>query len=365
MRGAHELAQRAAPFFELAGLPKTDPEAISSVHTRSVCRLWAGMGEVVELELACPPEHHREPVSIIAKCVKWKAEQAAGGLSIGDRRKRDSYVNEANFYKNGHAQRLHAAGCKLPRALTSEHRPDGITIVMTKLQGRPAAGLNENESRAVLSWLARMHAEYWGARADAAVCASTSGGLQEQGCYWHLDTRPDEHAAMPRHGWEGRLRLAARAVDLRLKEDRMQTVCHGDAKESNIFFDEGSQAPELYDFQYSGKAPPTKDLAYFLTCGSSVDEDRTSSCITPLVRHYHTELSCQLRSRGDEPPSLDALGDSLDLAACDLGRWMSGWGWWGHDLQPWILRVLRRLDGGKALASEEHYVDAVRREFPA
>ena len=59
------------------------------------------------------------------------------------------------------------------------------------------------------------------------------------------------------------------------------------------------------------------------------------------------------------------LQDSLDLAACDLGRWMSGWGWWGHDLQPWIVRVLRRLDGGQALASEEHYVDAVRREFPA
>ena len=35
-------------------------------------------------------------------------------------------------------------------------------------------------------------------RANAAV----SRGLQEQGTYWYLDTRHDEHEAMPKHGWE-------------------------------------------------------------------------------------------------------------------------------------------------------------------
>ena len=43
---------------------------------------------------------------------------------------------------------------------------------------------------------------------------------------------------------------------------------------------------------------------------------------------------------------------------------MSGWGWWGHDLQASIERVLLRLDQGTTLASEEAYIQAVFREFP-
>jgi hypothetical protein len=74
----------------------------------------------------------------------------------------------------------------VPRALAVESRSDGITIVMTKLRGRSGGSMMAAETRAVLSWLARMHAEFWGARADVAV---REGGLQAQGCYWYLDTR--------------------------------------------------------------------------------------------------------------------------------------------------------------------------------
>ena len=33
----------------------------------------------------------------------------------------------------------------------------------------------------------------------------------------------------------------------------------------------------LYDFQYCGKAPPTKDLAYALTCASNAPEQEAVS----------------------------------------------------------------------------------------
>ena len=44
---------------------------------------------------------------------------------------------------------------------------------------------------------------------------------------------------------------------------------------------------------------------------------------------------------------------------------MSGWGWWGHDLEPRIRAVLDKLDGGADLGSEDAYRDAVARVYPA
>jgi len=78
-------------------------------------------------------------------------------------------------------------------------------------------------------------------------------------------------------------------------------------------------------------------------------------------------LSCVLlrtRTQGDAPPSRQELSDSVALGYADLGRWMSGWGWWGHDLRHKIEPLLDRLDGGTALASEGAYREAVEREFP-
>jgi len=268
------------------------------------------MGVVVELAVH---SDSTPPVSVIAKRVQWK-DASPDKMGIGDRRKRDSYVVEANFYGNGHAEKLWRVGCKVPRALLVRSRHDGITIVMSKLQGQPGE-LGEKQTRAVLAWLARMHAEFWGSRADAAV----RDGLAPQGSYWYLDTRPDELAAMSTRGLEGRLRLAARAIDERLKSDPLQTICHGDAKAANMLFDDVE--PLLCDFQYCGRAPPSKDLAYFLACGSNVCNALQQR---RLIEHYHAELSRELAARGDAPPELSTLADSLDLAVCDLGRWMAG-----------------------------------------
>lgn len=71
-------------------------------------------------------------------------------------------------------------------------------------------------------------------------------------CYWHLDTRREEHERMSSSGWIGRLKLAAPAIDARLKLDKMQTVCHGDAKGANILYAQrdGQVVPLVYDFQF-------------------------------------------------------------------------------------------------------------------
>lgn len=174
----------------------------------------------------------------------------------------------------------------------------------------------------------------------------------------YLDTRADEFASMPTEGWEGRLRLAAKAIDARLKADPCQSVVHGDPKDANFYFS-ADGTPQLYDFQYCGKACPAKDVAYCLCCGSSAWDEADA-----LARGYHRDLSAALASRGVAPPPVDEFLETLELAYADLGRWMSGWGWWGNDLEPRIRRLLDRLDGGAALASADVYGAAMEREFP-
>jgi len=348
---ARSLVERCLPRFKDAGL--SAPDGITDVKVRAIASLWAGMGSVYDLAVSSKNGIQH----VVAKRVQLPKRCD----SIGDQRKKDSYDVEAAFYQKGHAERLISAGCMVPFPLHVEHsRGEGVTICMTKVEGKPA---HPRGADAFVSWLARLHATYWGRRADEA-CSSDAGGLQLQGCYWHLDTRPDEHRKMPSSGWMGRLKLSARAIDLRLKADPLQSVCHGDAKGANILYasGEGGEAvPLVYDFQYCGKAAVTKDLAYFFNVEaqpSEAEEER-------LLRLYHSELTKLLGAQGDVPPELAALKTSLELALCDWRRFSEiGLGGWGDDARHRVQKVLDRLDGGRALPNEEAYIDAMQREYP-
>lgn len=175
------------------------------------------------------------------------------------------------------------------------------------------------------------------------------------GSYWYLDTRPDEHADMPQYGWQGRLKRAARAIDNRLKRDSMECIIHGDPKEANILWDHDGEVA-MCDFQYCGKGPPTRDVAYFL-CTSTYPEDEDE-----LLKLYYKELIKQLPD-GVNRPSFEQFMESYDLACSDCARFMSGWGFWGNDLSKRAIAVLNRLDNGTDLGSEDAYEEAMRREY--
>ena len=74
-----------------------------------------------------------------------------------------------------------------------------------------------------------------------------------------------------------------------------------------------------------------------------------------------------LAAQGDTPPSLDALKTAHELALCDWRRFSEiGLGGWGDGrANRRVQALLDRLDGGKALASEQAYIEAMEREFPA
>ena len=268
------------------------------ITLRNMCRLWAGMGYIYNISF--------NEYNIIVKRILPPSREAQ---SYGDRRKADSYEVEANFYEKV-ALDLIADGVIIPVPYFTERAGGQITICMSRLEGR-GGPYNDDETYAVLRWLAQFHAATWGSK-----YGHSEKGLQRIGSYWHLDTRPDEHDSMPRRGWEGRLKNAAKAIDERLKRDTTQCCIHGDAKDANMLFsgknDKCSVA--MYDFQYCGKAPPTVDLAYFFCVGVGTTDDNDE-----LLTYYHNELMRRLPTDVTKP-SLDDLQDSLALAFCDFQR---------------------------------------------
>jgi hypothetical protein len=345
---AARLARQCIPAMRRAGETIADDLEnnlkASDVKVKSMCRLWAGMGYIYDVSLL--GGRHR----LVIK--KVSPQPQASRRSIGDRRKADSYLVEANFYEK-FAGDLLDKGLAVPTPYHVERGAnDEVTICMSRLEGRSGYG-EEDETRSALRWLATLHAATWGDAADKAV----EKGLQPNGTYWYLDTRPDEHASMPMSGWQGRLKRAARAIDGRLKRDNMQCCVHGDAKDANMLWSKTSDGASvaMCDFQYIGKAPPTLDLAYFF-CVAAHDTNEE------LVEFYHSELIKRLEP-GIQPPTLKELKESLSLAFCDWARFMSGWGFWGSDLSSEVTAVLDRLDGGRDLGSEEAYEEAVRREY--
>ena len=284
----------------LASLASTQQgicEGPVDVSSLKRCDLWGGMGEILECHATFSS---LDTCSFVAKVISLPGVPA----TVSDRRKMEFNL-VAQFYERGHAKRL------------CVDRPPGdggrLTICMSKLREVPTRNLSDAQLRAVLTWLAKLHALYWGVQADEAL----TDGLQPQGCYWHLDTRLDElERWTDTEGFEGRLRRAARAIDKRLKADRHQTICHGDAKSKNMLFEEDGTA-SMYDFQYVGKASPGKDLAYCLIC---TRHELSPDCQATFLTHYLGELRPLLEARGDAAPSFDELQCCYFLSVCDLVR---------------------------------------------
>lgn len=311
-----------------------------NVTIKSLCRLWAGMGYIYQVTIKVPSvSSSKQQHQFIIKRVIPPPKKSR---SVGDERKATSYLIEANFYEKLAPTLINDEHADLaipvPYHVERDEDTDQVTICMSRLVGSPGYLGDGDRIHAVLTWLATLHAATWGSvTVDEYVRQKI---VQPIGSYWHLDTRPDEHGSMPRRGWEGRLKRAARAIDERLKRDEMQCCIHGDAKDANMLFNDSHAGVSMYDFQYCGKAPPSVDLAYFL-CVAVGDTD------IDHIKYYHQQLLQRLNeNERDHIPTLKELEDSVSLALCDFQRFLSGWGQWGSDISSVVIQVLDRLDGG-------------------
>ena len=180
--------------------------------------------------------------------------------------------------------------CIVPSCLAVNAGGDETVLVLTDLD---ALGFDVRKDSvelediyACLSWLASFHATFLN---------SDAYGLWECGTYWHLDTRPDELAALD----DVALREAAPLIDKKLREARYQTLVHGDAKLANFCFSSNSSTTSLspqsssqkvaaVDFQYIGRGCGMKDVAYFI--GSCLYEDDCEAMESQLLDYYFSVL---------------------------------------------------------------------------
>jgi len=358
---------------------------LEDVLVRRVCGLWGGMGAIYRFDIdvkkkkksdeknCCSPSSARRRYVIAVKHIPSPlGVPDLTSMSFGDCRKSKAYQVEANFYQNaadvlrrrcrnrsrGGSPSTTSSSDKLvefriPQLYYLERQNKSILMCLEWIDdGRTLSDENSlTNVKKTLRWLATFHAASWSSGSSSRRVGGTAAasrdslddddddligrcGLHEIGSYWHLETRHDEHADMPRHGWEGRLRTAARAVHDCLQRDPMQCLVHGDVKAENVLLCSSSSTDDdqkettgvtMCDYQYCGKGPPTKDLAYFFC--SSVDLSSSSSetqqeeellkwyyedCLLPALSAHHASASAAAKTNPPPPPpSFEHLKSSL------------------------------------------------------
>nr|MBX2849389.1 aminoglycoside phosphotransferase family protein [Acidiferrobacterales bacterium] len=268
-------------------------KASNVIATTQIQSLWSGYGQILRLEL-----EGGEHSSVILKHIKFPdcGDHPRGwNSSLSHERKVRSYQVEAHWY-----QKIAQAcdkSCAVPECLAVSNHDNESLLILTDLDTQ---GFNVRKTSvelkdmyACLTWLANFHATFMNQNA----C-----GLWECGTYWHLETRPDELAALD----DKALQQAAPMIDQKLRESTHQTLVHGDAKLANFCFrpredSELSLSVEYenrvaaVDFQYVGRGCGMKDVAYFI--GSCLYEEDCERLESELLDFYFSQLRNRLEKK--------------------------------------------------------------------
>jgi hypothetical protein len=200
---------------------------------------------------------------------------------------------------------------RLPHCLAVETHQDEVLMILEDLDsaGYPLRKhtLQWNEIANCLEWLAKFHASFMGRMPE---------GLWSVGTYWHLETRPQELAALS----DSKLKAAAPAIDKKLNSCKYKTFVHGDAKLANFCFASDGR-PAGVDFQYVGGGCGMKDVAYFV--GSCLDEHASERLEGQILDTYFEFLQEALPERNE---ALEEEWRSLyRVAWADFHRFLKGW----------------------------------------
>lgn len=297
--------------FESVVLASTGASRV--VAAEMIQDLWSGYGKILRLSL--------EGDGFSTVVVKHVRVPSGGkhprgwNSNVSHQRKLKSYQVEASWYQDW--SRRCDARCRVPGFLGYDREGEEMLLILEDLDG---AGYPSRMGRVgwkqieiCLQWLAGFHANFMG---ESPV------GLWETGCYWHLETRPDELAALT----DADLKAAAGTIDHRLKMAVYQTLVHGDAKLANFCFSAAGDQVAAVDFQYVGGGCGMKDVAYFI--GSCLDDDGCEKHEAELLDCYFAALRSAMAS---SQPAMDAAAVEEEwrglfpLAWTDFHRFLKGW----------------------------------------
>ncbi|WDE99196.1 phosphotransferase [Lentisphaera profundi] len=305
---------------------------LGSISSSQVIQnLWSGYGQILRINLEGSEYpstivKHVNPPSISNHPRGWNSD-------ISHLRKLRSYQIELNWYKNFSSKCNDS--CTVPSLISAEQSDNDFLIILQDMDayGFPArlTNINQKAFNACLSWLANFHATFLNTPID---------GLWESGCYWHLETRPQELEALD----DLALKKAASAIDLELKASPFQTLVHGDAKLANFCFSEDSRKVAAVDFQYIGKGCGIKDLAYFV--GSCLNEEQCESQEQDILDYYFCELRKATQKTHPQINCDDLEQDWRRLypyAWADFHRFLKGWSPGHWKINSYSERICREV----------------------
>ena len=274
-------------------------------HKEILQALWSGYGHIVRYTLeGSLPAQNQHPRG-------WDSD-------LSQQRKLRSYQIETHWYQQW-AQRCQQ-NCRVANCYGVFESEDNIHILLEDLDAA-GFGMRHNtllaqQTLPCLNWLANFHARFLHNTAQPL-----NHSLWPQGSYWHLDTRPDELAAMA----DSPFKQQAKAIDQALKQAKYQTLIHGDAKLANFCFNEKGDRVAAVDFQYVGNGCGMKDVAYFL--GSCLSQEALQHNSQDLLNYYFDTLSSALNTNShiDADLVVKEWRDLYELAWADFHRFILGW----------------------------------------
>ncbi len=253
---------------------------------------------------------HASMASVIVKYVQLPSSNKhprGWNTNVGHQRKVKSYKVETKWYKTYSKN----SAARLPKCLAIETISDEVLMVLEDLDAAGYAirktSVSWEEITQCLKWLAQFHASYLG---------KVPEGLWQSGTYWHLETRPDEFAALE----DEKLKNAASKIDKKLNSCTYKTLVHGDAKLANFCFSEEGLVAGV-DFQYVGGGCGMKDVAYFI--GSCLNENDCERLEGQLLDTYFIHLQNEMK---ESIAALEKEWRSLyHVAWADFHRFLKGW----------------------------------------
>jgi len=253
-------------------------------YQEKIQTLWSGYGEIARYKVIGASQ-----TSVVLKHVKLPDEKnhpRGWNTDISHQRKIKSYQVESAWYQE-FAQKCNDT-CRVPECYTVEKSDTEFFILLEDLDnaGYPVRKqtVNIKDMKVCLKWLANFHSIFLTEEKQNPY----ADRLWPIGTYWHLDTRPDELAALD----DVALKSAASKINKILNQCRFQTLVHGDAKLANFCFSEDCHSVAAVDFQYVGGGCGMKDVAYFIS--SCLYEEDCERFEKELLDYYFSELEKSL-----------------------------------------------------------------------